>query len=1462
MDITNARAAINQAIQNSGGLFIIYTNNQGTTSFRVIAPLQWVNDSVFRAYCYTKQQELSFKLSNIQRFQLFDSVEEALQYQNSLVPSEDSPIEAYPIPSRPANRLGTSGSQNKFTSMVSQVKTSDEWSRLLQYYAECLSREFRQQYILKSSGLMAYTSLSDELSPFMLGKTKLSIKAGDRFNPNPIFRFIAEHAREFDRKLCLGYPFLVIDKDKIAPLIYAPLEISVNENEFSLQSEGYEVSYAAFKSIEMTDEEIEAFLEECDQVSSQDRSQALSSLKTLILSKITDIYQTELPRVKNRTTPSTIYDVPAFFWVGSNLATTGLIRELKELAAASYWQDSPSSLKQMLSIVPQHEYPTVTKGNEDKDIYVTPINRQQLRALHSVRAEPVVVVTGPPGTGKSQLVLNLLADAVLRGDKVLFASRNNRAVDVVMNRLQNEIKFQGAVRTGNQSNRRNAVSQMRDALNKAAIKSGRTSPSSEEITNDYFNTRKQVAEAQEKLEKIRILKGLFDSYKQEREQYLSFLPEELSQIEHLPPTYQTTEAQNLLHQLSDFLEQTLKLKEEQTKIETQLSNVVQIGNASFPLIQECYRIEDQFGDFGDGFLHNRGTKTAHSLFEHIQNWLDFIELVESEARAIALADRIKHLNKELSHHQSLIPAELDGQEKSIAAQFSEQQIIAQINECQILEQWFQDLSTKALPFSERLINFISFGAIFRKKIKLLFSIYEQFRLPIQVHRKPTAESSIQRTQGLRHLLISAKLYQERAQAIVDSNALLESIQQLRSALPIALQNDMGKMQQYEFDNSSLRAELKKLRQQAAEHKRQIDELVAHINRKIDENEDGIRMLRDFKKETKDRFPQLWHLETPIEIEALIGHITTWRNIVCFWIADYGYQHTSRELEKLPSEEQAQNHLKQMEAKMLTISGQILRTKWIEQAQKLDNEIYQKVSDYIAAVEKTSGGEESNENYIAYKAKEKENFIAASQMFPIWATTNLTARTNFPLKSGLFDLVILDEASQCDFASALPLLFRGKKIVIIGDPNQLRHVATLSKDADRELSQKYGVGLDAFSYNSYSLFDVALRSCGSHPGVLLLNEHYRSDSRIIGFSNQEFYDNKLIIRTDLSQRNIPKTFLNQFGGIFWLHTNGEVMYPSNGSLYNGSEIDFIQLVLPQLMEALDRHGLGKASIGIVTPFRAQEEKIKNQVIAQFGLDERITVGTAHKFQGDEKDFMIFSTVVGEGTKDGTINWLENTRNLLNVAVTRARICLLVVGDFNFCMELDDGHCFRRLAEYVLQQPSRVIQTIDQFPLFSQYKVDVIGYITDPHNPEHNRTTLRRFIASCVDYVWWTDPYFNDRLFDLWWDVFQDPNVSLQDIRLLTAKECVSPSPDGKKPQLSWERYQLIQAQLSKRGINFNLRLLPRRQLPHDRLLYTPGRSINMPPFAGAYGEHRHVSEYTRSNTNRELFLEYWEKAAAE
>jgi len=284
----------------------------------------------------------------------------------------------------------------------------------------------------------------------------------------------------------------------------------------------------------------------------------------------------------------------------------------------------------------------------------------------------------------------------------------------------------------------------------------------------------------------------------------------------------------------------------------------------------------------------------------------------------------------------------------------------------------------------------------------------------------------------------------------------------------------------------------------------------------------------------------------------------------------------------------------------------------------------------------------------------------AHLLPAWAITSLSARGRIPFDPGYFDIVVFDEASQCDIASALPLLYRAKQAVIIGDPKQLRHISGLQKGQDQQLLEKHDLIPNyaqwAYSYNS--LFDLA-SGLVSKNDIINLRDHHRSHSEIIEFSNQEFYEGNLRIATNYDRLNFLD---NEKNGIRWLNVVGSVKRPSTGGAVNETEARAVVNEIKKLVDERDYKG----TLGVVTPFRAQANLIRKIVSDDSNLQGKLLnheflVDTVHKFQGDERDVMIFSPVVSKNMPEGALAFMRNNGNLFNVAITRARAMLLVVGD---------------------------------------------------------------------------------------------------------------------------------------------------------------------------------------------------------
>lgn len=286
----------------------------------------------------------------------------------------------------------------------------------------------------------------------------------------------------------------------------------------------------------------------------------------------------------------------------------------------------------------------------------------------------------------------------------------------------------------------------------------------------------------------------------------------------------------------------------------------------------------------------------------------------------------------------------------------------------------------------------------------------------------------------------------------------------------------------------------------------------------------------------------------------------------------------------------------------------------------------------------------------------------AHILPCWAVTSLSVKGKVPFQPGFFDLVIIDEASQCDISSALPLLYRAKRAVIIGDNKQLSHISMVSTNQDIQLLDKHNLGENnlIWSYVGNSLFGLAQSICEQNH-IITLKDHHRSHSDIINFSNNEFYDGKLRIATNY---NKLKTLKNE-PSVRWENIKGLVISPRIGGAYN--EIEAIAVV-NELKRIIKNNYEG--TIGVVSPFRAQANLINEIISKDVDLCKKLMAhnfmaDTVHRFQGDERDLIIFSTVISKELQSGAKTFLLKTGNLFNVAITRARAKLLIVGDFNEC-----------------------------------------------------------------------------------------------------------------------------------------------------------------------------------------------------
>lgn len=319
---------------------------------------------------------------------------------------------------------------------------------------------------------------------------------------------------------------------------------------------------------------------------------------------------------------------------------------------------------------------------------------------------------------------------------------------------------------------------------------------------------------------------------------------------------------------------------------------------------------------------------------------------------------------------------------------------------------------------------------------------------------------------------------------------------------------------------------------------------------------------------------------------------------------------------------------------------------------------------LKAIVETKDADMAAEAFSKYLG-EKKNIVKLQKIFPIIATTCISAhRLGNP--EPMFDMTIMDEASQCNNAVSLVPILRGKSLMLVGDPQQLNPVILLDPLVNDKLKKKYGVA-DEYDYCKNSIYKTFL-TCDAVSDEILLHNHYRCNPAIIGFNNKKYYNSQLHV---LSQSKEQQPLL--YADMPDAHTD-----------YKNTAPEEARAIAQYAAQNKDK------SIGVITPFVNQKNLIEEELKKE-GI-ENVVCGTVHAFQGDEKDVVLFSTAITDQTQSGTYEWLKNNKELINVATSRAKDKLIVLSSRKNLERLhkeDDEDDLYELVQYVQTNGQSVV-----------------------------------------------------------------------------------------------------------------------------------------------------------------------------
>jgi hypothetical protein len=289
-----------------------------------------------------------------------------------------------------------------------------------------------------------------------------------------------------------------------------------------------------------------------------------------------------------------------------------------------------------------------------------------------------------------------------------------------------------------------------------------------------------------------------------------------------------------------------------------------------------------------------------------------------------------------------------------------------------------------------------------------------------------------------------------------------------------------------------------------------------------------------------------------------------------------------------------------------------------------------------------------------KAVVRSAWASLFMVVPVLSSTFASfARSFGSLGCGEIGWLLVDEAGQATPQAAVGALWRARRAVLVGDPLQLEPIVTVSDAVLEHMRTRYQVDAHWLPnrQSAQTLADQATlwgRMAGPKDKKcwvgLPLVVHRRCDKPMFDLANRIAYDGAMVYGTIAPSpaKETPSRLLTG-----WVHASGRS---------SGNWVDNEGKALELLLALLDGNGVPLESIAVITPFQDVRNQLKDR------LDTKIVRGTIHTMQGKEAAVIIL-VLGGSSENGGAREWAVSKPNLLNVAATRAKRRLYVIGDRN-------------------------------------------------------------------------------------------------------------------------------------------------------------------------------------------------------
>lgn len=901
---------------------------------------------------------------------------------------------------------------------------------------------------------------------------------------------------------------------------------------------------------------------------------------------------------------------------------------------------------------------------EDKLYTPFPADPFQERALRLVKMGQSIVVQGPPGTGKSQLMANLIADALATNKKILMVCQKRAALDVVWDRLHagGFSEFVALVHDF-QDDRQHVFTRLAQQINKVSdYKAHVASIDAIQVERNYLQASNSIEMSTESLEQFRsVLFDVSECGLSAKELYLNSNPEAENVI-NLRTEFSQLRFDGLdaLQAKVNSLGMYLSILERDSNPWRNRKPFLSLPPSALPEIKQVVQaIPNWMASVAQEVETRSGIKLDYQQIVLFAAHLDDFKLLQSVLQ-----------NPLVYEYLSYMFLEKPGEVETLWLQ-NQQRIVDDILRTQPevsvpVDQLgpFQQALSQAIRSKNNIVKWIQWSLFNQDKFLIKRALIANGlsgrsglkELENRLDNRLNLEHNLTKLRNktwLKHMPDSYE--QEKFTRWFDDvvmasrcNMLCDSMRNMKAFFNVT------KLSQQEFLNliDYFIDTLQNFQQINAAWQTYL------LPRQIEELASGYASADTMVTYVAD------HYDTMCEYDELLYALEpTERDVLNKLLEATGYKATTNELRNLLWNSLALAWLDFLETKHPE-----LRMPSSGRLEQLEQELMQSIARKAAlcrdiillrARERVCANLEFNRlnNLVTYRdvlhevSKKKKLWPLRKliqtyaddvfRLMPVWLVSPETASALFPLEQQ-FDLVIFDEASQCFAERGLPAMARGKQLVVAGDGQQLRPGDFFQSRWEEESEQP--------DEQVESLLDLA----GRHLPAITLQGHYRSRApQLVAFSNKHFYHDKLEV--------LPSRYwMNQAEpAIQYIKVNGQWQDQTN-------RVE-AETIVDQVLVQTENNP--EKTLGIITFNMPQQMLIMDVLEERLALLQKpmpasLFVKNIENVQGDERDIILFSIAYAPDEKGkmkamfGSLN-AAGGENRLNVAITRAREKVVVI-----------------------------------------------------------------------------------------------------------------------------------------------------------------------------------------------------------